>query len=258
MTLSAMQTRLSTLRHYEALIRDGWYPKEGEIPWQASLLVKGPYGEYSWVGCGVIVGENACLTAFHVIEDFTAANREVFAGVGDNHRSNGDKFKAHLENKWPEYDIALLKFEDSLIINSDVQAVDIMDEKTLADLLSSSDRRTWGIVSGWGLIESSGPCVEYSPNLRAAAMYLDQYATDDDLYDHADLIRTKFFKCKSTGNAGPCTGDSGGPLVIRGEEGNPLLVGITQGFAQPNQVCHQNSRPIRFGNVTEIKSELNL
>lgn len=160
---------------------------------------------------GSILSPTVVLTAAHCVDGADRTRSSVRAG--NSHNAYGTSYPVaeththhHYDRDTIDYDVAILKLANSLIVDSGVQPV------PLATTVTPAGSTAW--VSGWGaLVPGGGP----SSSLRAV---------DVAIVSEADCIRayagiTPRMLCAQAPGHDACQGDSGGPLIVDGR-----LVGV--------------------------------
>lgn len=213
-------------------------------PWQVSL-------ESFFPTCGgTLIAPNWVLTAAHCITFHTY--RAVLA-EHDMDREKGPEQSIRVENmiihpKWNKncvscgYDIALLKLENSAVINDKVQLACLPEEgATLAHNQTC-------FVTGWGRLYSGGP---QATRLQQAVLPVVDHTTCSQSDWWGSSAKTSMV-CAGGGSKSACHGDSGGPLNCKGRDGKWYVQGVTS-FVD-GRGCNTYQRPTVFTRVATFIS----
>ena len=192
-------------------------------PWQVSLQSWGS----SFCG-GSIISDRWILTAQHCVEDTSAGDLDVVAGVTQLSRASGGQTRAVSRIvRFPGYsspehgkDVALLQLAQPLTLGQNVQAIPLAvvdDNATPAGAVAT--------VSGWGTLRSGGS----SPDgLKSVNIPIISNATAQSRYRGETLTSDQL----AAGAQGKdsCQGDSGGPLTVVAERGRVLAGVVSWGY----------------------------
>jgi len=200
------------------------------VPWQASLQ---KFGAHS---CGAaIYSEDIVITAAHCIKNTDVDIYSV--RVGSSYTYFGGQVvrvsrilthEGHAKSM--SYDIALIRLQTKLTMNSKVSAIPLAG--------SSPESGSPATVSGWG-------AVEFNKELSFALREVDV-----DIMDQKQCLRsygriiTQDMICAAAPGKDACSGDSGGPLVSDGK-----LIGIVSFGTE----CAHPKYPGVYANVAELK-----
>lgn len=131
--------------------------RKGDLPWQASIRLKGKSMTSHWCGA-VIISSHWILTAAHCLNGYQKSSYIVIAGDYDMNVPEGTEQEAYIEEFYVHEkfrdktkmnnDIALIKLKGKgLILNGDVTAICLPDR--LID-----ERNLNCTISGFGSIEA--------------------------------------------------------------------------------------------------------
>ncbi len=195
-----------------------------DYPWQVALIEQS--GGWEWGFCGgSIIDDNWILTAAHCLEDININNLYVRSGSGNSYAEEGVIYGVEEIIVHPNYnantmnnDIALIKLSDSIVFDSNSQAINIMCDYQVN--LGAQNPGTEATITGWGETETNN----YNGILQVAEVLI----TNSSNYGWGQIDPDMIMAGYSNGGIDTCQGDSGGPMIVRDtEDTNWLLAGIT-------------------------------
>merc|ERR1719239_285393 len=220
-----------------ARVAGGRNVQQGDIPWQASIRLRGP-GKNSFHHCGaVIVSPFHVLTAAHCVWDYSLKKGAYYVRVGDTVQ----EIKESVEQ---ELDIDEVKIHDGFnvgpYLNHDIALITIKKDGggirlggsvspicLPSSTLHSDDNIT---ISGWGRtsFDQYGKGNQYTNKLQSASVPVIPYevCSQEAVYGATSLSPGMFCAGHLQGGSDTCEGDSGGPAAVE-EGGRGVLVGIT-------------------------------
>ncbi|MDP2341204.1 MAG: DUF1986 domain-containing protein [Deltaproteobacteria bacterium] len=211
-------------------------------PWQVSLQM---YGD-SFCG-GSIIGERWILTAQHCVEDVTAGDLQIVAGVTQLSRvSSGQTRGVSQIIRFPGYsspengkDVALIKLASALTFGANVQPISL---HLTAD--AATPAGATATVSGWGTLRSGGSTPD---GLKSVDIPVISNATAQSRYPGETLTSDQL--AAGAGGRDSCQGDSGGPLTVVSNRGRVLAGVVSWGYG-----CGDAEYPGLYARVSSFAS----
>ena len=217
------------------------------LPWQVAIIEKNISNNFEGQFCsGAIIGSKWILTAAHCMDDITASDLKVVAGVTSLLNETGQEFDIALITVHPDYfhdgfaahnDIALIKLRKS--INFSSNKTSMIPFATKVDSVNGlTDPGILSTISGWG-DTSNNLNQEYSEVLRIAQVPIVSKEIANRPIAYNGKIKDYMLSAGyAEGGIDACFADSGGPLIVPNQNNTRWLVaGIVSsglGCAQPN------------------------
>ena len=226
-------------------------------PWQVRIEMPGyneKRGEWGTGVCGgAILSDRWVISAAHCFHDLYVAvdydrtpEIKLMVGVSDI-RSAEAVHRVQEVFLHPEYDdaslandIALLKLERSIVLNSRARAIRVA---TPSGLQKRGYPGACAITTGYGRIEDGGPLAGYLQEVDVPIVDAGRCrAALDEIYRQGGLWKGYAFRPEyicagyERGGKDSCGGDSGGPLVVAGGPTHYTLAGVVsfgEGCALP-------------------------
>jgi len=229
-------------------ISNGEAAKPNEFPWQVSLQVTTPIGEFKHFCGGVIINQLHIVTAAHCINDKQPSDLKVIAGL--HHLSSHTKavqsrkiaklwmHENYNKDKLQTHDIAVLELDKPLQFDQFVKSIKMTDKEPTAGTIC--------IASGWG---RNATTISNSKELQHVEIPIIDKQQCQKKLNYKD--NTKL--CAGIGNKGVCKGDSGGPLIcpVPGSYSQFQLVGVSSYGWNP---CGNPKYPTVFANIATLKA----
>jgi secreted trypsin-like serine protease len=234
-----VQALLATVPQHQAAgngaeVVDGKPAKPGKWPFAVALLSKSNPDNYAAQFCGgSLIDDNHVLTAAHCVEGASPTQIQVLVGthslVSGGRRVDVTRVTIHPDfaaTPFLQADVAVLRLSTAV---TDIAPVAYAATKAADDLVSPDNSKT--TVMGWGALEwnQGGPEVLHQaglvrntiPECNTVPLYSGRL-TENNVCA-GDL--------EAAGKSA-CYGDSGGPLVGKGDDGQPVQIGVVSGGPQ--------------------------
>ncbi|MGH9139345.1 MAG: DUF1986 domain-containing protein, partial [Acidimicrobiales bacterium] len=231
-----------------AAIVGGQEADAGEWPWQVAIIVDGA----QYCG-GVLVTEDAVLTAAHCTDGVDAGDMLIVAGTvdlddGDAQRREVVDVRQHedYDDITTENDISVLRLSEPMELSDTVAAATIPDAETEAEITEEGDP---AFVTGFGATDENGPPSDVL--LEAEVDVYDDEHCEDNYDRDGDEVFGETQVCAGidAGGVDSCYGDSGGPLVAPTPDGGVFyLIGLVSWGAG----CGVPERPTIHTQVTQF------
>ncbi|XP_063233624.1 transmembrane protease serine 9-like [Bacillus rossius redtenbacheri] len=208
------------VEHEEERIIAGSPATQGQIPWQALLILGG-----TGLCGGSLISNQIVLTAAHCVQGVASfqitlgSTSRQFAQAGTvSQATRLVLVHAAYNPRMLANDIALLRLPAGVAFTNFINAVRLPRWAQASNSFAGAAAR----VSGFGRINSANNAV--SPNLLFADVTVVANAVCARTFG-AQLLASNICTAGANGRS-PCNGDSGGPLVIQEADGQFTVIGV--------------------------------
>ncbi|CAB3385927.1 Hypothetical predicted protein [Cloeon dipterum] len=229
-----VEARWSNTTIAEAKILGGAAVGGIQYPWMAAIYYDG-----SHVCSGTIIARQWVMTAAHCVTFYAAENLfpvkriRVWLGAYDLTLTprqeirrvirKVDRAYIHNEFEGNNYDVAILKLNETLIYNAAIRPVCFPED------IDQHYGGWTGIIAGWG---TNGGAAK-SNVLLAGNVPIWRNAACQTAWSALSVEIKDSMICAGDGSVAQCTGDSGGPLIAADEDGLYSFLGVSSFSAPP-------------------------